>query len=80
MVNQTKYYMNWDTEHLNKYSLPTLDGSSTTKPQRLWKYNPKAQLSNIPALATIVNKNSRILTTHLPDILSSSQVVHLFII
>jgi hypothetical protein len=76
MVNQTKYYMNWDTEHLNKYSLPTLDGFSTTKPQRLWKYNPKAQLSN----ATIVNKNSRILTIYLPDILSSSQVVHLFII
>jgi hypothetical protein len=82
-MHWTEDYVTWDAERYGescKMSPPNPDGLPTTEPERLKKYYPQVELGRISKPATIVDMHGRILTIYLPNILSSSRVVCLFIL
>lgn len=82
-MNPITDYVKWDAERYGescKISPPKPTGMPTGEPERLQKYYAKAKLGNISAPATIVDRHGRIMTIYLPNILSSSRVVRLFVV
>jgi hypothetical protein len=69
---QMGFILSWDI--WNREGLPT------GEPERLRKYFGQADLGRISEPATIVDRHGKIVTMYLPNILSPSRVVRLFII